>query len=61
MPTRKISYDSMEDLSEKIKDIPGKIIEINECLPDRTDTKYWVEVLYQEEAVEVRQCNVSKD
>lgn len=46
----KVSYNSNEELVEKIRDIQRRatrIISIEGCIPDETNTKQWVNVYYE--------------
>jgi hypothetical protein len=45
--TKKISFSSTLSYVNQLLDIPGKIISVKPCVPDRTDTKQWVEVYYE--------------
>jgi len=46
--TAKIAYKNNDDLCEQLNKIGvQKIISIQPCTPDRTDTNYWVEVYYE--------------
>ena len=46
--SKKISYISDDELVEKINGLRStKIISIKPCIPDATDTRFWVSVYYE--------------